>query len=342
MKTPPRRPMPDLQEVLSRARAMDPDAVEADWGDPRRNDDDAESSVEDYEMPSDAELNAALEPDFADFLSGAKRHLDGLAETRALSVIPTPAPRAQRRAWWIGAAAALLLTSTAAWWMTRGAQGDATTARQAVYTDESRPELGVGLAPDDEALTTGAGKHEASESPESDDALAPSGDEAAEASSDDARAEADEGATPAAPSEKPEPEAESKAKPKPKAKAAPRASLEDLDAQAQALWRAGDLDGASKAFREIIKRAPRSKRAELAYGDLFSLTEQRGSQRELDRLWRDYLKRFPQGRYSDDTRARICRREATSKRAACWADYLRTHPSGAHVGEARKSSPDQP
>lgn len=116
----------------------------------------------------------------------------------------------------------------------------------------------------------------------------------------------------------------------------PRASLDDLEAQAQALWSGGDLAGAEKALRTVARRAGRARRAELAYADLFALTSQRGGPAARAKVWKEYLRKFPRGRFADDVRAGLCRREAAPGRVACWQRYLAAHPSGAHADEARK------
>jgi hypothetical protein len=113
-------------------------------------------------------------------------------------------------------------------------------------------------------------------------------------------------------------------------------ALAELDMQAQALWRAGDLDGAEQLFREIVRRGGRGRWAQLAYGELFSLAQRHpGEQRE--ELWQSYLHTFPNGRYAEDARAGLCRRAATSERDACWTDYISQHPEGTHVAEARRA-----
>lgn len=113
-------------------------------------------------------------------------------------------------------------------------------------------------------------------------------------------------------------------------------ALAELDARAQALWRAGDLDGAEQLFREIVRRGGHGRWAQLAYGELFSLA-QRHPAEQREALWRDYLATFPDGRYAEDARAGLCRRAAASERDACWSDYLSQHPEGTHAAEARRA-----
>ena len=125
--------------------------------------------------------------------------------------------------------------------------------------------------------------------------------------------------------------------PAPAAPAAPDAEdpLAALDREAQARWQAGDLRGAADRFREVIARAPGSRAAETAYGDLFALERRLGG--DAVGLWRAYLREFPTGRYADDARAGICRREPAEQRPACWDAYLADHPAGAHRREAEQS-----
>jgi hypothetical protein len=113
-------------------------------------------------------------------------------------------------------------------------------------------------------------------------------------------------------------------------------SLAELDARAQALWRAGDVDGAEQLFAEIVRRGGRGRWAELAYGELFSLARGQSAERR-EKLWRDYLASFPKGRYAEDARAGLCRRARDAEADSCWSDYLEHHPEGTHAGEARRA-----
>lgn len=114
--------------------------------------------------------------------------------------------------------------------------------------------------------------------------------------------------------------------------------MRQLDAEAQARWRAGDLAGAEAKFRELIRVAPSRRWRELAYGDLFALARQaHGPEREVA-LWREYLQKYPRGRHADDARAGLCRRTSPGERRnACWTDYLSDFPRGAHRGNAERS-----
>ena len=110
--------------------------------------------------------------------------------------------------------------------------------------------------------------------------------------------------------------------------------LAALDREAQALWQQGRLRDAADKFAEIVQRAPGSRSAEAAYGDLFALENRLGG--DAVSLWRAYLRQFPRGRYADDARAGVCRREPGAGRGACWSDYLVAHPDGAHRREAEQ------
>ncbi len=116
------------------------------------------------------------------------------------------------------------------------------------------------------------------------------------------------------------------------------AELDELEARAQALWQTGDLAGAEKLLREVIRRARRGVRVELAYGDLFAIARQRGGRTAQIAVWREYLRRSPDGRFSDDVQAGLCRHAPSADVADCWTEYLRARPNGAHAKEARKSS----
>ncbi len=111
----------------------------------------------------------------------------------------------------------------------------------------------------------------------------------------------------------------------------PGTSLED---EAQALWERGELAAAEQKLRQVLAVAGGSGRAELAYGDLFALVRQlRGSGGQVE-VWREYLQRFPAGRFADDVRAGLCQRAGAEQRGACWSEYLERHPQGIHRAQA--------
>ncbi len=105
--------------------------------------------------------------------------------------------------------------------------------------------------------------------------------------------------------------------------------------EAQAHWRAGRRDEAQRLFAKIAAGAGRTRAAELAYSDLFTLASQAGDAAAQRRWWKDYLRRFPRGRFADDARAGLCRGAAAGERAACWQTYLDDFPQGSFRGEAR-------
>jgi hypothetical protein len=109
-----------------------------------------------------------------------------------------------------------------------------------------------------------------------------------------------------------------------------------LERAAEARWSAGDLDGAERHLREIIRRARSPRQRDLAYGDLFTITRQLHGRDAEAALWGEYLDRLPRGRYADDARAGLCRRDPEP--AACWRRYLLEHPRGAHRDEAERAA----
>lgn len=106
---------------------------------------------------------------------------------------------------------------------------------------------------------------------------------------------------------------------------------------AHAAWRAGDLARAERLFRRLAKRAGTGRLGDLAYGDLFTLARQRGERGKDAKLWREYLRRFPQGRFADDARAGLCRRAEGQAQRQCWERYLQAMPKGAHRAQASRS-----
>ena len=116
----------------------------------------------------------------------------------------------------------------------------------------------------------------------------------------------------------------------------PTASLDQLEREAAEAWRAGQLGLAESKLRKIIARAGRGPKAELAYGDLFAITKQRGGSVQQSSAWKQYLARFPQGRFADDARAGLCMRTSNEAASRCWSDYLKQHPKGTHAARARR------
>ena len=117
----------------------------------------------------------------------------------------------------------------------------------------------------------------------------------------------------------------------------PRISLDELENQAMAAWKANELAKAEGLFHKIIARAGRGKRAELAYADLFALAKQRGGAAAQAKVWRQYLRTFPKGRHADDARAGLCMRASGDAATQCWSNYLDAHPGGAHASRAQRA-----
>ena len=113
-----------------------------------------------------------------------------------------------------------------------------------------------------------------------------------------------------------------------------------LAGEAQAHWRAGRRDEAQRLFARIVARGGRSRAAEMAFADLFTLAHQQGDAGAQRRWWRAYLRRFPKGRFADDARAGLCRGEARAEQGACWAEYLEDFPHGSFREEARAAGGD--
>jgi hypothetical protein len=122
-----------------------------------------------------------------------------------------------------------------------------------------------------------------------------------------------------------------------RARSAKLAELERLDAEAQRRWRAGDLAGAEALFLRIVDAGGRTRYAELAFGELFTLAHQTGDTRRAPQRWRRYLARFPRGRFADDVRAWQCRSVTGRDAAACWRRYLADWPRGTYRVEAARA-----
>ncbi|MCH9686555.1 MAG: hypothetical protein K0V04_34295, partial [Deltaproteobacteria bacterium] len=124
---------------------------------------------------------------------------------------------------------------------------------------------------------------------------------------------------------------------KPAARSSDSRALRRLDQRAQRSLAAGDLSGAQKAYRALVRHGGRSTLAELAYGDLFTLAHRKGDTAGQRKLWQQYLRKFPRGRFADDARAGLCRRATSAKRVACWEHYLDDFPTGAYHRQAARA-----
>lgn len=108
-----------------------------------------------------------------------------------------------------------------------------------------------------------------------------------------------------------------------------------LDHEAHAAWKAGDLATAQKKFEALIALSGKSRLADLAWGDLFTLARRRGDAAGETAAWKRYLAAWPRGRFADDARAGLCRREAGDGKA-CWREYLADFPSGVYRTQAER------
>lgn len=307
------RPAPDFAAMLARARALDPDAVPADPPPlapviplARAGSDDA----------------GALAP----FTAALRGELDAkIAERRMASIPPLAAPGRKRTlAVALGvafaAAAALLLVFVA-------------PDRLGLRGGSSGVAANADVEPADALAAEPAGRPE---QPVREDiriipALPPAREPEVAPVVDQPRPE------PApAPGRRPK-----KAAPKDMPEQTPAPAGPSLEDEAQALWERGELAAAERKYREIVDLAGKGQRAELAYGDIFALAKQiRGAEGQAA-AWREYLQKFPAGRFADDARAGLCRRAAADERAACWQDYLDRHPRGSHRKQAEAALADR-
>lgn len=118
---------------------------------------------------------------------------------------------------------------------------------------------------------------------------------------------------------------------------APRTTRKQLRAQlqrAQSLWRSGDPESAAALLQRIVRTGKRWPVVESAYADLFALTPNIQGKSGLPRVWRQYLRRFPSGRFAEDARAGLCTSAGSARN--CWSEYLKHHPEGAHRRQAER------
>lgn len=261
-------------------------------------------------------INFGTLDDFLDDASAfvTQQHVD------ALPPVPAPSQPVSRRRWWVGlgvalsAAAAVLLVSWA---------GVGVWSADRVDADGS----GEFASAIDHAQMAETGGHSRNReptprprrpapAPDTRSTLAPEPDLESESES--------------------EPESEPDSPP---AKSAPRRTkqqrLQDLDAQARAAWKAGDLATAQRKLESLVRAGGTRNIADIAYGDLFSLARQRGQTKALRAHWRRYATTFAKGRYIDDARAGLCRTASADARRGCWQAYLRDRPRGTYHQHAR-------
>src|SRR5690606_4753335 len=103
---------------------------------------------------------------------------------------------------------------------------------------------------------------------------------------------------------------------------------------ARAAWKVGDLGLAEDKFQQLVRIGRRGKAVDLAYGDLFSIARQRNDRPGLRRYWKQYVSKFPRGRWIDDARAGLCRTAAAGEAQACWRAYLADRPRGTYRADA--------
>lgn len=114
------------------------------------------------------------------------------------------------------------------------------------------------------------------------------------------------------------------------------ARLAELDGRAQAQLAEGDTAGANRTLRKLISTGGRRSVVQLAYGDLFTLAHRGGKPAQQRTLWREYLAKFPKGRFADDARSGLCRHADETTRQACWTDYLHDFPKGSYRSQAAR------
>jgi hypothetical protein len=325
-------PAPDLMAVLDLAQRLDPQSVPDGWireaagltpvihlregRKLRQLQDDAgmDEIVSDVRAAMDHTIGVEL----------ARR----VGEDRPTTGVPadslTPARTSSRRGWVLGLAAAALL-------MVGGAS--LLTARLAQRQEDARPLAAASehpsTAPKGELETRDAGLETATRPlPESleehedheEDPLDPANEEPNEAPDED------DGVTPRASTARTHAPTKTRTQ-----------RLTELDAEAHAAWKAGDLALARTKFETIVQIGGRHRLADLAYGDLFTLARAGGHDRLEARLWKAYLGRFPRGRFSDDARAGLCRQASTSEQVRCWERYLRDMPKGSYRAQAEQA-----
>ncbi|PCC67345.1 hypothetical protein SAMN02745121_07102 [Nannocystis exedens] len=323
------RPTPDFAAMLARARELDPAAVSAD----------AVARAEALppvvplapgEGKGDAE---ALAP----FTGALKAELDGkLAERRLASIPPPQVSRRRRIGVALGVAAALAAAVLLA------VVGPDLVARRADQRGTAAALEGAGGR---HGETRVGGTTEVHVDGVAEPRAAVPEDMPWKTSSEDVLEDMPEKSSspvPASPAAD-DPTDEKPRKPvakdgprrrKPVEDLAPAPAGPSLEDEAQLLWQKGELAAAERKYREILALPGAGARAELAYGDLFALARQlRGGDGQAA-VWREYLRRFPSGRFADDARAGLCRRSPAVSRAACWQDYLEHHPAGAHRKQA--------
>lgn len=298
---------PDFAAMVARARERNPEVVSDAWLS------DADRLAPIVEL---SEADAAVaDAGFDALIHDARELAERDVAARRQAAIPAFArPAKPRRTRWlphIGLAAALLLLAFALPTLLErfvdAARSEATTGNQAEFRKrESEP---LRARPRGEPIRSTPSPQEAVVVPEPE------------------------------PSEPPEPPPLPEPAPEPieERKPSKAEQILALDQEAQRRWEQGELEAAAEAYRAIVKLAGRSRHADLAYGDLFTLARQQGDEAGEVALWREYLDEFPKGRFADDARAGLCRRAADEQLQGCWQAYLDDFPSGVHRRSAERA-----
>lgn len=299
----------DLGAIFARARELDPSAVRPEMVAEAERLTEARPQAASAETADDAIVLAPFASALrAEIITDALAHRPG----------PPPPLRRARLGVWLGlfasAAAAVLLVYT--------------ISPEFARKDSGAPS-GV------EANADGAGLRGHGSARQADPPAPPMAPVWRDTQLFDAPPQAVEASPAIAPSRPPEAVPEPRRAPIVRPRKAQGQSLEvTLEDEAQALWQAGDLSASEAKYRQIVRIAGRSQRAEFAYGDLFALTRQlRGSAGQVA-MWREYLRAFPRGQFADDAHAGLCQRGSADETTACWREYLELHPHGAHRPQA--------
>ncbi len=335
---------PDLVAVVVEANRRDPSVVSS-------------ALVEEIEgLAEVVQLHrrrpAALELELDPFVEAMRGEIDASLSERGLAKIPPQSPskgrhhRAAALGWGLGVAAALALVFVAVRPMLVGGSpgGNAAVEAQRVYEGGAS---GRAIAPTGPQLRTSPSPSaelivEVGERGFSDKSNPTAADEV-DAQGAGAGVGADGGASQVDSSagEGEDDASATSTRPEHTTKAARPVAGEDelaaLDRRAQSAWHRGDLAEAERLLRELTERGGTTGRAELAFGDLFTLAHQRGRPAAQSRYWRSYLRVFPRGRFVDDARAGLCRQRDGAKAAACWRRYLVRQPRGSHRHEAEEA-----
>lgn len=310
---------PDFLDVVSRAHALDPEAFDESALEQAEALELAQAEGAD-ELHDEAELDA--------WLGDVRAVIDRRVDERRQAPPPALVRAAPRRAiWWVGGAVAagLLLALGIGGLMTTSSPSRIEALEQAVHISEPGHDSGGAVSP---ALPrspappqgrVGTGPHEESDAlPEAEVVAEPEvvDDEGLHDETDDEALAA-----------------------RRRARRVDR--LAQLSEQAQEHWRAGRRTEAARLFGEVVQRGGRSRVAEMALADLFTLAYQLGDTNARRSHWRTYLRRFPRGRFADDARAGLCRTAASAKQGGCWEQYLRDFPRGSYRAEARVATEER-